>query len=1082
MPTFPYYSSVNSYIEPYSSAKDGGELVTEFNQRAQLNVIGWKEVDISKDLDLELDKAVNKSDFKPGTYKSWMSGTKTFDDLKLRFETTASGFEDQSNLVISGGEALVCAYYGEYTEIKIPTPNILVAKDLPSNMDDDSYYALAVKLAIITTQSENNRHDERLVPPTGDVYNGVQIVIDRELPELTQLLLGILKCYPDGHYEIWNNPYKTRLISIEHISGAENYDNLVEVPDDEGNIYGIQKNDHGNLININEWTWLAYHSNLGTFLRNLALCPDDAGKPGGIIGGNVPLLPIIVGKAGEKGLPYSDYESDAQIIELRERNNNQPKPYLEYRVLKDGNKKSDCYSMQQVNLPFARYNGHRDPETVLGPVKNLIMDGYSGIISPESLWQLDQLWMDRDSLSVGTQWGPFESTDLAELRLKAIFNPSGIVSDPYGPFHKNDYYWVLNDTTELFVDPKNTHDSEGNLLINNFGTVSGQYTAITTGEVSSNVSGDITGSAPLDAEFEGTVEGKVVLKDSDGNPQEEEIQDGSVTGTLVSNENLSVAASGTLVGNATGTGSGRFTGTVDTFTQNVSARYVYMHKRSTEIGKEGCLLYYRVTSDGKVDLSKKPVADLTHSFMKDPTQSVKSIADLIAILKNPVANDRNLVNDVDTIVEAWGEELRKSRIEKAKANLAPGTEWTQEQENPINEQVDNEIEELKNDLKAACYEKDGDTVCFPVYDWTKQAIMRGFATPATPQFYGFVKPSDGSKFGDVIVDPTSNQLRLSDTDIASLDAIRWRYSTDTIVNLTSDMAMSNSPDTIDNTWYLEPVTIKLKGDGWDVNQNIITRLRGNITLDISDAIASASEDNTYLPLLEIKDGETITIVTNDTKKQINVTNCTLTPDNFNNVYRWVSSRFTSGSNTACLDNPWMTIPDAFAVDYDNSLQVRFASVTRGEYGITGAELDIWVKREDWTTPISYQDVEMLSTKSLKFPPFYFKLDEAGNVIDRQDIPDTVNLKVSGTGGTHRIYDGQSSIPIQSGNWVSTIDWENGGKFSLNARLVTKTTDRLHGLYDIRFRGVVQFLPINDMVEGTPGSGIVDYNTVYQNEK
>lgn len=1079
MPVFPYFSSVNSYIEPYSSAKDGGELVTEFNQRAQLNLIGWKEMDISKDLDLELDKAVNKSDFKPGTYKSWMSGTKTFDDLKLGFEKTASGFEDQSNLVISGGEALVCAYYGDYTEIKIPTPNILVAKDLPSNMNDDSYYALAVKLAIITTQSENNRHDERLVPPTGDVYNGVQIVIDHELPELTQLLLGILKCYPDGHYEVWNNPYKTRLISIEHISGAENYDNLVEVPDDEGNIYGIQKNNQGNLININEWTWLAYNSNLGKFLRNMTLSADDAGKPGGIVGGDVPLLPIIVGKVGRKGLPYSDYTSDPQIIQLVELNkSNQPKPYFEYRVLKDGNKQDDCYSMQQVNLPFARYKGHRDPETVLGPVKNLLLNGYSGIISPESLWQLDQLWADRDSLSVGTQWGPFESTQLAEIRLKAIFNPSGIVSDPYGPFHKNDYYWVLNDTTELFVDPKNTHDSEGNLLTNNFGTVSGQYTAITTGDVTSNVSGDITGSAPLDAEFEGTVEGKIVLEDSDGNPEEKEITDGSVSGTLVSNKNLSVAASGTLVGNATGTGSGRFTGTVDTFTQNVSARYVYMHKRNDN----GYLLYYQVTDDGKVDLSKSPVADLTHAFMKDPAESIKTIADLIAALKNPAANDRVLVNDIDVIVDAWGEELRAAEIEKAKANLAPDEEWTKEKEDSVNERVDKQISDLKNNLNRACYEKDGNKVCFPVYAWTKQAIMRGFATPATPQFYGFVKPSDGSKFGDVIVDPTTNQLRLSDADIASLEAIRWRYSTDTIVNLTSDMAMPDSPNTIDNTWYIEPVTINLIGDGWDVNKNIINRLRGNITLNVSNAIASASEDSTYLPLLEIKEGETLTIVANDTQKQINVTDCTLTPDNFNNIYHWVSSRFTSGSNTACLDNPWMTVHDAFAVDYDNSLQVRFASVTRGEYGITGAELDIWVKREDWTTPISYQDIEMLSTKPLKFPPFCFKLDEAGNVIGRQDIPDTINLKVSGTGGTHRIYDGQSSTPIQSGNWVSTVDWENGGKFSLNARLVTKTTDRLHGLYDIRFRGVVQFLSINDMAEGTPESGIVDYNTVYQNEK
>ena len=48
MPHFPCYSSANVYIAPYSSATDGGELVTEFNQRAALNTVGYSVVDLTK--------------------------------------------------------------------------------------------------------------------------------------------------------------------------------------------------------------------------------------------------------------------------------------------------------------------------------------------------------------------------------------------------------------------------------------------------------------------------------------------------------------------------------------------------------------------------------------------------------------------------------------------------------------------------------------------------------------------------------------------------------------------------------------------------------------------------------------------------------------------------------------------------------------------------------------------------------------------------------------------------------------------------------------------------------------------------
>ena len=44
---FLVYSSNNSYIAPYSSDTHGGELITEFNQRAALNTLLKREVDMS---------------------------------------------------------------------------------------------------------------------------------------------------------------------------------------------------------------------------------------------------------------------------------------------------------------------------------------------------------------------------------------------------------------------------------------------------------------------------------------------------------------------------------------------------------------------------------------------------------------------------------------------------------------------------------------------------------------------------------------------------------------------------------------------------------------------------------------------------------------------------------------------------------------------------------------------------------------------------------------------------------------------------------------------------------------------------
>jgi hypothetical protein len=161
----------------------------------------------------------------------------------------------------------------------------------------------------------------------------------------------------------------------------------------------------------------------------------------------------------------------------------------------------------------------------------------------------------------------------------------------------------------------------------------------------------------------------------------------------------------------------------------------------------------------------------------------------------------------------------------------------------------------------------------------------------------------------------------------------------------------------------------------------------------------------------------------------------------------------------------MLVDKVFSNTYDNSLQVRFVSVTRGRYEIESAEMDIWVKRAKFDKAVAEGDDTLLLTsmQTLKFPPFVLRLDESGNVIERQDIPSNLNLKVAGSAGKHRVWaDKTSPTYTISGNWLSTIDWESGQHFALNARMVNLSKNPHHGFFDVRFRALVQFTQVDDM--------------------
>lgn len=915
MPIFSYYSAANAYIQPYSSTVGGGELVTEFNQRSQLNVLGWKTVDLSK----------SKPKIADATYKSWMTGCKDSDSLQLSIVG--------ANLRIAPGEALICGYYGDFLEeVTIPTNDIITRADLGPNRPDGFKLTKYVKLQVVTTQSAGNRHDERLVPPLNQQYPSVQIIIDDTLPQLNQLLLGTISRDTNGSFEVVNNSLKTGFIDVKHISGAENYDELVSAPDD-GSIYGIQAGEERNLVNINEWTWLAYSSVLGKYLRNMAKVPDDAGTPGGGTGtSDLEMLGLIVGWVSDSQTqgPGSDYQVlDNQMIRVQLQNvtayqegADPAKPYLAYRVLQNGEKSPDCYKIEYAPLPFANYDGHRVPDTVPawnGP--NALRSRRSGMVTAEALWQLDQIWAMRGELHIGRQFGPFVTKAEADSWFAARPDFTPLV---------NDYYWVLSDTVENEANPQN--------LDVDYGTISATYTANTSGDVTASFNQQtITGGTTMTGTVTGTFSGDM------------ETQDGNnttipVSGDLTAQE-LIVSTSqeveiNEIQGKATGTGTGTATFKLKSFTQNVSARYVYLPN-------------------------------------------------------NPL-------------------------------NTADG------------------------------------------YSWHKQMVMRGFACPGTPTYYGFLRPSSGTAIGDVINDPETNQLRVGDTTKTMIQNGGWiEYNDPATFALYPESAYI---DRYTNYWFKSGLTLTLRGEGWNADTlKPLRRIRGDITLDISQCVLAPGA----VAAITCEDINQLTIVANESSNKINVKDCVVTMKNFNNIYRWQSSEFDTGSNVAPVYNPWMTIENPFSSTYENSLQVRFATITRGEYDIVSAEMDIWIKRADWDKPLSEDDLRMVTIDKLKFPPLYFRLDDAGNPIDVQLIPNSLNAKVSGTGGTHRSWDATQGKYVITGNWISTIDWENGEELSVNGRMLSPSGDRLHGLYDLRFRACVQFTYADDMMEQS-----VDYTAIY----
>lgn len=1007
MPRYAVFSADNSYITPYASSTDGGELISEFNLRSALNVIGWKTVNIE---DLKI------------SYDSYMTGTRR--DTDLRMSRTGG------NLVISRGRFLIRGYYCELNQaIAVPIDDLITMSEL---IDSTSKSVRKyVKIRIIVSP-DLTTHGERVIPPSNGYY-GLDLVVDSVLPDEYDLLLGwVIRTNTEtgkDSFTITNNPSKSRILDLDKLTGAEHSGDWVMPPTEkDGNIYGIEKKNDGVLTDISDWLWLAYNSPLGRYLRNFAWNATDADNG-------------YIGKTNHKGrllgCIVSFNEDDATGSPIMFHAHEEPDSYtLDYRILKAGSKASDAYDVKSLNIPLATYTGRNSgiEKEVLGED---YVSGKAGLLSASTLKYIDTVlrgtenWAPKPGVR---EFGPFQTTAAANDWFR---------KHPDITLQVGDYYWVLDDTYN-------------DTLKSVFGAVSGTAETVIMGVAPSSTA-SLSLSIPSQG-ISGSIRTQGATVHLKGNPEDKVIFNlpdipiwGDVEGSLsTSSVSLTTEAQNVSFGveidpvtieiedpesTITGTGTGTGEGTVPSLTIPASIS-------SSEISGNvsGTIGSREITADA-------PEFDIDVG-VEGEIQSDIEIEPMVTDITGQIGQ---------MTVQATGQVAFNGTMDSYTQNVSA----------------------------RYVYMKDWDnsTDTREVYGWFRQCVLRGFATPATYDYYGFVRPNSKSVPGGIIMDDTGH-LKLRDEDINALDMAGWKICEESQLSITPEgegLSTYDCPASLEGVWFINPVTIILKGEGWDSNTVVpLNRMRGDITLDITQAVPAEGAS----ALINCNDVNKITIQANIdkntlTSNKINVNDCIVTTHNFNSIHRWLSSRFDSGSNVATVDNPWVTIDNPFTNEYDNTIQTRFVTITRGEYGIVSGELDIWVKIPDWTTSEVNESVRLKSMEKLKFPPFLIRLDDNGNIAERQDIPSNSEtlLKVSGTGGTHRIYqtptDEDSDSYILSGNFVCTVDWRNEDYFSLAGRVLNESGDRNHGLFDVRFRALVQFVDSNDSVAKS-----IQYTAVY----
>lgn len=1146
---FLVYSSANSYITPYSTDTHGGELITEFNQRAALNTLLKREVDLSGYADIvaeavnnafgvpvETDQTTGATSMQgPGlrSFKNplvhnkanwhvtaYATGCRDEDDYKLSIA------QDDGRLAISSGVALVYGYYVDahdetkiYKADAISVPEIADVATNPGQNPENPCYTKFIKLAVQYTAPNAARHDERLIPPLNGVYQGAAIVINDELPYGNELLLGTITCDSQGHYLLTENPYKTRIIPLDGVQGAENYKDLLSAVDDD-HIYGIKFGETGgssdgevtNLIDIDKWLWIAFESNLGMLLRSMSTNAETAGNAQ-----DEPTRGIIVSDE-------TPYTGDDPVVDnfncLRRIDAKTLAAFARmswHQAQVPGKTGADVIDHRALYFPYASLNAgvtdlspsytspSSDP-TIKKPIYDsqvsfpvlANLHGVDGILTTQQLTMLELVFSDyanrrSSGHARGRQFGPFLTLDDAKNWFEA-HTPTVEVGD---------YFWVINDVAEA----GGTERANGNTvenIVTEYGTVSGTVTGTAKqSKLEANVTGSVTGNVTV-------------------NNQEYPVE-GSVNGT----------AQGTINATVTGT----VTGTLDSFTQNVSARYVCRYASSA--GADG---WWRFAHAISMDEAAYNGAFTTTHYIG---KSIIPGSLLITPESGyPISWEyNNIPRNVSTAIYDEGIELNTVGLDligKLWTRLTPNS-------NPI--QVGTVGYESgtiygvtirdshKGNIKFAYIDADAYTILDPgdsrsfqqdenspgLYQsvlFAVEAVERGFAVPATPNCYGVVKVGTGSELTDVINDQNTQRLRITDTLLGFIKHGGFKEMPDTLIPILPGVDLTQ----YQYCYYPNGVTFQMTGNAseWRAaldSTGTLAHIRGDVTLDFSAIIEDGIRSDGLLLHLEDIDyltlkGDNLQVDTPTGHKStetclFGVNHCQVNKPFFTNIGEWKYSSFVGGGNTIELDLPWMMIPQIFtkAIDSDdedkgNSLSCRFSSVTMGENGVCSAMLDVWVKYQGWEDYNGGIDRVWSSLGYVNFPPLFFEYNleqEAEEVTVNEGetapevesrgpinqntiirIPDNLNLKISGTAGVHQGWDDNNSDFVPNGNLLVNMNWEwNGnpssaktraGKVYLNLYMKNSSVDiKKQNFSNLRFRAPVQVIRLdnNSMSETVP---------------
>lgn len=1060
---FLLYSFQNSFVTPYAKDTHGGEQITEFNMNAAINTLLKREVDLSafaenvaKTINLTFGTPV-EVDSLTGATEMVGPGLNSFLDPQLHdknlwiYPAYATGVRDQSDfslamvdgkLTISAGVALVYGYYIEATtEVQIESTDVIHNSEIGDVVDNPGQnrrnpcMSKFVKLVVQhTAPVDGLRHSDRLLPPYVDngVYQGVAIVIDSVLPRPHELLLGIVTRDTLGRFLVIDNPYKTRMVPLDGVQGAENYQDLLSAIDDEhtygikyGSTDGSEEGSVTNLRVIDPWLWLHSGSNLALLLRSISTNAETAGAAedeptrGLIVSDETPYTeddPVV---DEFNCLQRIDAHTGAQFARMSWHQAQTPPKTgadrIDHRALyfpyAKATKNNTTLILQAMHMPQRDKSvGKPFYDITAYPCLNGL-NGTDGLMTYQQLAMLEMVFQDyihrqeAGEVARGRMFGPF----LSLTEAKTWFQSHRPV------INVGDYFWVINDTAEA-GGTEAVLTSEGDYelhnIITNYGTVTGTVTG-TAKQSNLNVKVAATGTGTAHK-----------VDDPDG----------------VEYEFDNIEIDGEGKGTITATVKGTVSGTLNSFTQNVASRYVCRYRD---------------------DADEEGVWKFAHGIMVNPVHDDARPDDPYAFL--PVTIDDYIILDGEGGSQSFAD--------------APSSEYDDHQ--------------LQNVLFAV------------------ESVERGFAVPATPNVYGLVKTGPGSNLYDVIVDPTTQRLRITDTLLSFIKGggfqIQQRASE--VIEIDPGMDLT----AYQYCRYPNGITFKMTGNASDWRAaldatGLLAHIRGDVKLDFSgvfedgkrsDGLLLRLEDIDYLTL--VGDNEVVGDPANPIHPAtetllFGVNHCVVNSSFFTNIGEWKYSHFISGSNTLELELPWMLVENVFTGTVDNSLSCKFASVTMGEHGISSATMDIWIKHKGWDDYGGGIDRMWASSGYIKFPPLFFEqsLGPDGEItadINKktiQRIPDNLNLKIAGTSGVHQAWDANNTEFVPNGNLLASMNWEYngnpssaktpGGKVYLNLYMKNSSPDVVKQEFSgLRFRAEVQVIRLdnNDM------SASVSYEQLYE---